>query len=268
MDPLLVFYQDGFARIGYDQTHPLDLKVNEQPADFDSFEEYLRDYAKLNKRKLRNTLMNDQDPVVHVRNQFKESIATIVDAFHDQTFFMPPTSEKGARKTAEDGYEVFAADFIIDKDLDVYLTNVLSDSSPHAGEHNAFMLEDTYFLLAKNHELWYGMGLTLQEVWAKQARSQSILPLETTGKWDLIVASNLAADSSNKSKELDWMFTYEGYKRDTKKKVKKCNLWKNKQRRQRLPRMPGDEEPEEIGKAGTDEGFIGPNLEEEYETVE
>jgi hypothetical protein len=268
MDPLLVFYQDGYARIGYNPTIPSDLKAgNQQAADFDSLEEYLRDYAKLNKRKLRKTLTTDQDPVVHVRNQFKESIATVVDAFHDQTFFMPPR-KKGANQTAEDGYEVFAADFIIDKDLDVYLTDVFSDSSPHAGEHNAFLLEDNYFLLTKNHELWYGMGLTLQEVWAKQARSQSILPLETTGKWDLIVASNVAAASSTKSKGLDWMFAYEGYKRDSKKKVKTCNLWKNKQRRQRLPRMPGDDEPDESGEEGADERYTSPILEEEYEEIE
>jgi len=234
LDPLLVFYQDGFARIGYNQTDPLNLKVSEQVADFDSFQDFLHDYHALNRRKLSKIIGLDMDPVVHVRNQFKQTLATVVDAFRDESFSM----QKDA--TTEDGYQVFSADFVLDKDLDVYLMEVNSDSTPHAGEHNAFMLEDNYFLLQKQHELWYGMGLTLKEVWNKQARgNQNILPLQTTGKWDLIAASN----KKTNSKELDWKFDYKGYKRDTKKKDKKCNLWKNKQMRQRMPRMAGDEEP-------------------------
>ena len=88
---------------------------------FDAFEDYLQAYTKKNRR-LRN---NFQDPIVHVRNQFKESLAVVIDAFRDHTFH----SLNGA---VEDGYAIMAADFVVDGDLNVWLMN--TETSSHASD--------------------------------------------------------------------------------------------------------------------------------------
>jgi hypothetical protein len=58
----------------------------------------------------------------------KDSIATIVDAFRDQVFHRPKRSQ------SEDGYEVFATDFIVDNDLNVWLQRVYTDHTNHASD--------------------------------------------------------------------------------------------------------------------------------------
>lgn len=55
------------------------------------------------------------DPVSHVRNQFKESIAMLVDAFKEETF------KTGQPLSAEDAYGFFGADCVLDNDLDVWM---------------------------------------------------------------------------------------------------------------------------------------------------
>jgi hypothetical protein len=39
-----------------------------------------------------------------------------------------------------------------------------------------------------HHQIFYGMGLLLSEIWEKQEKGLPILPLENTGKWELVYA--------------------------------------------------------------------------------
>jgi hypothetical protein len=194
MDPLLVLYQDGYARVGYSQTKPSFLMPDQLELKFDDFEEFLEDYVKSN-RKLRRLY---DEPVHHVRSQFKEAIAEFVDMFKDTTF-------RPSHKT-EDGYEVYAFDFTLDRNLDAWFLGTHADGSA-PGDYRPFMQEDYYFFLEKNHELFYGMALTLQEVWNKQLHEKPILPLQSTGKFQLIYAGD------------EWKYEYEGYKRPKRSKA-------------------------------------------------
>ena len=204
-------YQDGFVHIGYNIEDIGHIKKDDDVVSFDAFEDYLQAYTKKNRR-LRNKF---QDPVVHVRNQFKESLAVVIDAFRDHTFHKPD----GA---AEDGYSIMASDFVVDEDLNVWLMN--TETSSHASD----ISEDYYFKLEMVHELWYGMISTLQEIWSKQARDVPILPLKTTGKWQLIAAGT------------EWLFNYKGYERPQKRKS--CNVHQNKKTQNRIVSREADDE--------------------------
>lgn len=52
-----------------------------------------------------------------------------------------------------------------------------------------------------HHQLFGGMATILEEVWAKQEKGLPILPINNNGMWEVVYAG-------------DWMFEYEGYKRD------------------------------------------------------
>mmetsp|Transcript_45022 Transcript_45022/g.66854 ORF Transcript_45022/g.66854 Transcript_45022/m.66854 type:complete len:91 (+) Transcript_45022:68-340(+) len=65
--------------------------------------------------------------------------------------------------------------------------------------------EDHYFRLEMHHNIFYGMGMVLGEIWDKQASGKPILPIKNTGMWEIINAG-------------DWMYEYEGYERSADKK--------------------------------------------------
>lgn len=150
---------------------------------FTEFEQFLRGLPK------RKIFTGAADPVEHVRNQFKESIAIFVDAFKDYTF--------RNLDQMEDAYELYAFDFVIDRNLDVWLHTALTDTSD-MGVFQPFMREDYYFLLEKKHDVYYAMLKTLTEVWDKQEEGQNILPLTSIGSWELAVVN-------------DWQYRYQGY---------------------------------------------------------
>ena len=114
--------------------------------------------------------------------------------------------------SSEDAYEIFAADFAVDKDLDVWLLQIYKDTVAYGDEYD-LMLGDYYFLLEKSHQMLYGAYLTLIEIWNKQQAGMDILPLENAGLWELIVAD-------------PWSYVYEGYKR--RKKPRTCKVRKSK----------------------------------------
>lgn len=164
-------------------------------------------------RVLRRTI---DHPLQHVRNQFKEAIVSLVDVHRADVF------DGGIhRKGHEDAFELFSADFTIDTDLNVHLSHMYSDTD-HGYKHAPFFGEDYYFLVQKNHELWYSMMLTLEEIWYKQEHQLPMVPLQKTGKFQLIVAGN------------EWKFEYDAHpnratkeKNQNKKELPVCEVHKD-----------------------------------------
>lgn len=197
LDPLVVMYQDGYTRIGnsdykednFDNTRShLTTHTGlgeEGKASFEEFCDHIIRHAASTHSHLR-------DPVQHVRNQFKESLAEFIDAFKHLSF--SPTKEE---LTAENGFGFYGADFILDNDLDVWLIE------PQKG---CGMDEDYDFRIEMHDRLFRGMVDTLEEVWQKQESGKPILPLTNTGKWEVIYANG-------------WKYTYKGYKRSKNKRT-------------------------------------------------
>jgi len=199
MDPLIVLYIDGYVRIGNADYDESDFSNTRNHLTTHTFlgEEGKASYEQLNQRildhvdehpELKPTLPTD--PVTHIRNQFKESIGMLVDAFKGDTF------KTGPPLAAEDSFEFYGADCVIDNDLDLWMIEAQDDTG---------MDEDHYFRLEMHHQIFYGMGLVLAEIWEKQAKGLPILPLKNTGKWEVIYADG-------------WRFKYDEYERSPDKK--------------------------------------------------
>lgn len=131
MDPLIVFYIDGYVRIGNANYDESDFSNTRNHLTTHTFlgEEGKASYPQLNQRILdhvdENPHLRDSiagDPVSHVRNQFKESIAMLVDAFKGETF------KTGTPLAAEDAFEFYGADCVIDNDLDVWMIEAQDDT--------------------------------------------------------------------------------------------------------------------------------------------
>jgi len=194
MDPLIVLYQDGYARHGYSDSNLFKTTKDYYEAPLPRFEEeMLRPYVRGRGRRKFNKDIQKQ-PLAHIRSQLKESIATLVDAFRSPTTFQPS-------KLAEDGFAYYVTDSYLDEDLNIWLAKAYNETK---------IPEDRYFLLETNHNVFYGMGKVLTEIWEKQARGESILPLQHGNGWQLVYA----ADNSDDNK---WMYQYIGYERKVKR---------------------------------------------------
>jgi len=194
VDPLLVFYQDGFVRIGYNQTNPHILKNDVNVVTMEELETYIEATKKRRRRR------NDDDfdaisPMIHIRNQIKASLVQLVDVFSKKSF--QPS------KNREDGFELFCTDFILtdDDDYTVSLWNSPYSDTMH-GVAYSMSLEDYYWLLEKNHDLFYSTMTIITELWKKQllltssynkGTVVSYLPFENTGTYQLIYVKNTAA---------------------------------------------------------------------------
>jgi hypothetical protein len=128
----------------------------------------------------------------HVENQVKHSLAEIVDAFRDVTF-----SNKGT--STENLFGFYCADYMIDRDLDVYIIEP---------QRNCGMSELDQFKKDLNMQLTEGMAEILKIVTKQQELG---LPL------NFEALENAAGSAYEVIYNDGWMFEYEGYERPAKK---------------------------------------------------
>lgn len=117
------------------------------------------------------------DPLLHVKKQMKRAIGQVAEVFDKK-------SEKFKTK-AEDSFEFYAADFVVDEDLNVWLTTI---------EQDLELGEDYYFRLNLNHNLHFGIASILQEIWEKQEMELPLLPVKNNGLWELVYANGWSFD--------------------------------------------------------------------------
>jgi len=92
------------------------IKQDDGEKSFDELAEMLSLYTKSN-LKLATRI---PDPATHVKSQFKEAIAQVIDVMKDKTF----KTGGGENVKTEDSFELFAADFMIDYNLNVWWTDL------------------------------------------------------------------------------------------------------------------------------------------------
>jgi len=187
----MVFYQDGFVRIGYNQTSPHILKNDRNVVSMDELETYLLKQKK--KKKYHNRNHHADNIMIHIRNQIKSSLVQLIDAFQDKSF--------RPSKKQEDGFELFCTDFVLQSDGNVVLWHSpYSDTIQYAAY--SMSLEDHYWLLQKHHEVFYSTMTILTEIWNKQLSQQNnddinFLPMEHTGLYQLLYAKNVQDTEAN-----------------------------------------------------------------------
>jgi hypothetical protein len=197
LDPLIVMYHDGYARVG-------NAEYNE--ADFSNTKSHLTTHTGLGEEgkgtfgelrqriedhhKTSSELVHIRDPIQHVKNQFKHSLSELVAAFKDLSF------SPGDALSAENGLAFYGADFAVDKDLDVWLIE------PQKG---CGLDEDYHFRVEMHDQLFSGMVGMMEDVWKKQETGEPLLPFKNSGQWEIIYADG-------------WQYMYEGYERSKNKK--------------------------------------------------
>ena len=139
VDPLIVLYHDGYARVSgaqYDETnfdstaqhltnHAYRGNAGDEDVLADALWRRVREYYAANRSRLSKLLPPsvNGDPVKHIRNQLKEAISTTAAAFRHTTGFATEEYAKGNKYDyiqPENLFALYGADFIIDQDLDVF----------------------------------------------------------------------------------------------------------------------------------------------------
>ena len=185
MDPLVVYYHDGSLRVamatyndkafGSTSQHLTNLARNQgfenATASFDDWEIALKEYVKSPAgQHLPNNVK--ADPLQHVRNQIKAALADLVAAVRHVSF-------RGHRTftTMENGFALIGGDFIVDRDLHVWMTE--AQSSPGLGHETPTRKALYAKLLPSTIDI-------VTEVTEKQAAGKPLFPMEKTGSFELV----------------------------------------------------------------------------------
>lgn len=178
-DPLVVFYMDGWANI-IGRTKKDAMEEFRTEASFQELELMLKQQYK------GKSIL---DPMMHVKKQMKQAIGQLAEVFESKS--------ETLKTKAEDLVEFYAADFVVDENLNIWLTNI---------EQEIELGEDYYFRLDLNHNVHFGIASILQEIWEKQETELPLLPVKNNGLWELVYANG-------------WKYEDEEYKRlPTRKK--------------------------------------------------
>lgn len=229
IDPLIVMYTDGYARVGnanYDETDFRDTRkkltamtnlAEESKGTIDEYKMLLNGHYKENAKALQQKF-KERDPYQHIRNQMKEAIAETVVAFKDQTF----GNDKVFRNNAQNAFALYGADFILDNNLDIWYLE------PQFGPA---LIEDYDFRVKLHRDILRKTFQLAEEVQDKLEANPkgNVFPLNTDIKgWDVVYAG-------------DWMYQYDEYKREDTKQ--RCNVDSTKlAQKPKQPQQADDDE--------------------------
>lgn len=119
----------------------------------------------------------DTSPFNHVVNQMKHILGHVVDSYKDVAF-QSITSKQ--QLSSGNGYQLFGADFLVDKDLDVFFIEV--QTGPLLG---ANYTKSPYFATLSKNVIQSTLNL-IDEVQSKQSQDLPILPFTNLGTFDPI----------------------------------------------------------------------------------
>mmetsp|Transcript_14661 Transcript_14661/g.34069 ORF Transcript_14661/g.34069 Transcript_14661/m.34069 type:complete len:601 (+) Transcript_14661:99-1901(+) len=212
LDPLIVLYHDGYVRVGnsaYSETSFGNTRSHltshtglgaESKATFADLEEALNRHHRESARRSGvppKVFPHNSTPVEHVRNQFKHALAEMVEIFRDESLLVPDYDKDDPEMTAENAFQFYCADFILDNDLDAWFIEP---------QNGCGLDEDYYFRLEMHASLFNGMVDVLEEIGRKQEQNDEgvLLPLERSGNWEILYADGQS-------------FHYAGYERSKNK---------------------------------------------------
>ena len=236
VDPLMVMYHDGYARVAGAKYNESDWQSTDQHLTnhayrttmdedvlADAFWRRIQQHYDANESRLSQLLPTSAggDPVKHVRNQMKEAIGALSEAFKDNLSGKNFDHEV----TTENLFALYGADFIIDQDLDVWF--VEAQAAPGMGDGYDYRVQLFRQLLRP-------MINIVEEIATKQetAPNTNLWPLKSLEDYHLVYAQSEArADGSktgggtrgNRGDSFDgntyyYRYTYEGYERSHNKK--------------------------------------------------
>jgi hypothetical protein len=199
IDPLLVLYHDGFLRVAHEEYNEGDRTVLAEQitnleqgnrtavmATFEEWEHDLHEYLGKNDN-LRQLLPENvvKDPLTHLRNQMKAAVAKVVDATRHVAYKGYRSNEKYARpKDAripmENAFALMGGDFIVDRNLNVHMTE--AQSSPA-------LYDDQLPVRRASNELILPCQVDiLEDITRKQVLGQPLLPINKSvmGKFEIV----------------------------------------------------------------------------------
>ena len=198
VNPLLVFYHDGSLRVAPGQYNSLDFSSthdhltnlgqhrgsNNASASFKEWELSLKQHVDLHPDLFTPNIRSD--PLGHIRNQIKSALAQVIASVRRKAFYGYPlagsprsTSHSNVHTYMENGFALMGADFIIDQQLNIYMTE--AQSSPGLADTLPTKRELNDRLLGHKIDI-------LEDVRHKQANHEALLPMaqNVLGGYELI----------------------------------------------------------------------------------
>ena len=186
VDPLVVLYHDGALRVSISEYQENDFSSTGQHLTnigrnqlsdnctvvFDRWEPILLQHVANKAANLPPEIQ--QDPLNHIRKQMKSAFAELIASVRHTTRAFD--GYRTFTKT-EDGFALLGADFIVDADLNVWMTE--AQTAPGLGNETP----DKKLMFDR---LLTSMVDILEEVSEKHISGKEVLPLENTGDFELV----------------------------------------------------------------------------------
>eukprot|EP00539_Tryblionella_compressa_P006409 CAMPEP_0178764542 /NCGR_PEP_ID=MMETSP0744-20121128/17882_1 /TAXON_ID=913974 /ORGANISM="Nitzschia punctata, Strain CCMP561" /LENGTH=464 /DNA_ID=CAMNT_0020419795 /DNA_START=91 /DNA_END=1485 /DNA_ORIENTATION=+ len=196
VEPLVVLFHEGIIRVSghqYNGTDFSDKKSHLSNVAQGGEKKILRELPLLDQhfsenKRLKQRVPQGLSPIDHVKNQMKSALGHFVRAFQNTSFTMNNIASYGT----ENGYALYGVDFMIDQDLDVWLTEV--QTSPGLSDQGQKMYKYIHNIV--------------EEVQDRQSKGQYVLPLSSiVGGWEVVY-----------SEEDGYVYEYEFDRSSDKKK--------------------------------------------------